>query len=102
MQLALMASAISRHRASFGSVSDENREENASADQTSVAGATARKSKFLISTALAMPVVWTLAIGAFAISWFTICTFPSYLFFWKGGRGYVVSQCQPPGITSSV
>src|ERR1700746_1653038 len=45
-----------------------NREKVVSAEETSAAGATA-SSPSSLSKALAMPVVWTLAIGAFAISW---------------------------------
>jgi len=62
-----------------------NRVENASADQTSVAGATARNPSSL-STALAMPVVWTLAIGAFAISWVYNMYFSFVPLFLESGR----------------
>src|SRR5712675_995643 len=63
-----------------------NREENASADQTSVAGATAKNPSSL-SAALAMPVVWTLAIGAFAISWVYNMYFSFVPLFLESGRG---------------
>jgi cyanate permease len=62
-----------------------NREENASADQTSVAGSASNPSS--LSTALAMPVVWTLAIGAFAISWVYNMYFSFVPLFLESGRG---------------
>jgi cyanate permease len=63
-----------------------NRQEVASAEETSAAGATARNPSSL-STALAMPVVWTLALGAFAISWVYNMYFSFVPLFLESGRG---------------
>jgi cyanate permease len=63
-----------------------NREEVVSAEETSAAGATA-SSPSSLSKALAMPVVWTLAIGAFAISWVYNMYFSFVPLFLESGRG---------------
>src|SRR5712671_6832976 len=63
-----------------------NSQEVASAKETSAAGATARNPSSL-SKALAMPVVWTLALGAFAISWVYNMYFSFIPLFLESGRG---------------
>ena len=63
-----------------------NSEEVASSEETSVAGATAKNPSSL-SKALAMPVVWTLALGAFAISWVYNMYFSFVPLFLESGRG---------------
>jgi cyanate permease len=63
-----------------------NRQQVASAEETSAAGDTARNPSSL-STALAMPVVWTLALGAFAISWVYNMYFSFVPLFLESGRG---------------
>jgi cyanate permease len=63
-----------------------NSQEVASAEETSAAGATARNPSSL-SKALAMPVVWTLALGAFAISWVYNMYFSFIPLFLESGRG---------------
>jgi cyanate permease len=63
-----------------------NSQEVASAEETSAAGATARNPSSL-SKALAMPVAWTLALGAFAISWVYNMYFSFVPLFLESGRG---------------
>src|SRR6267154_1955067 len=63
-----------------------NSQEVASAEETSAAGATARNPSSL-SKALAMPVVWTLALGAFAISWVYNMYFSFIPLFLESERG---------------
>ncbi len=63
-----------------------NNHEVASAEETSAAGATARNPSSL-SKALAMPVVWTLALGAFAVSWVYNMYFSFVPLFLESGRG---------------
>src|SRR5216684_1111828 len=63
-----------------------NSQEVASAEETSAAVATARNPSSL-SKALAMPVAWTLALGAFAISWVYNMYFSFVPLFLESGRG---------------
>src|SRR5713226_4474052 len=63
-----------------------NSQEFVAAKETSAAGATARNPSSL-SKALAMPVVWTLALGAFAISWVYNMYFSFIPLFLESGRG---------------
>src|SRR5260370_18920147 len=63
-----------------------NNQQVASAEETSAAGATARNPSSL-SKALAMPVAWTLALGAFAISWVYNMYFYFVPLFLESGRG---------------
>src|SRR6202140_3949781 len=63
-----------------------NSQEVASAKETSAAGATAKNPSSL-SKALTMPVVWTLALGTFAISWVYNMYFSFVPLFLESGRG---------------
>src|ERR1700682_4148337 len=63
-----------------------NSQEVISAEQTPVAGATARNPSSLAKV-LAMPVAWTLAVGAFAISWVYNMYFSFVPLFLESGRG---------------
>jgi cyanate permease len=63
-----------------------NSQEAISAEQTSPAGATARNPSSLAKV-LAMPVAWTLAVGAFAISWVYNMYFSFVPLFLESGRG---------------
>ncbi len=63
-----------------------NSQEVVSAEETSPADATARNPSSL-SKALAMPVAWTLALGAFAISWVYNMYFSFVPLFLESGRG---------------
>src|SRR6266481_7965355 len=62
-----------------------NSQEVVSAEETSPADATARNPSSL-SKALAMPVAWTLALGAFAISWVYNMYFSFVPLFLESGR----------------
>jgi cyanate permease len=63
-----------------------NREEVAPAKEISAAGVNPKNPSSL-SKALAMPVVWTLALGAFAISWVYNMYFSFVPLFLESGRG---------------
>jgi cyanate permease len=63
-----------------------NNREVVSAKETSTAGATAKNSSSL-SRALTLPVVWTLSLGAFAISWVYNMYFSFVPLFLESGRG---------------
>jgi MFS family permease len=63
-----------------------NNQEAVSAEATSAAGAAAKSSSSL-SKALTMPVTWTLALGAFAISWVYNMYFSFVPLFLESGRG---------------
>jgi cyanate permease len=63
-----------------------NRQEVVSAEGTSAAAANA-KSPNSLSKALTMPIVWTLALGAFAISWIYNMYFSFVPLFLESGRG---------------
>jgi cyanate permease len=63
-----------------------NTQEVVSAEETPAAGATARNPSSL-SKVLTMPVTWTLALGAFAISWVYNMYFSFVPLFLESGRG---------------
>jgi len=63
-----------------------NSQEVASAEETSVAGATAKNPSSL-SKVLTMPVVWTLALGIFAVSWVYNMYFSFVPLLLESGRG---------------
>jgi cyanate permease len=63
-----------------------NSQEVISAEQTPAAGVTARNPSSLAKV-LAMPVAWTLAVGAFAISWVYNMYFSFVPLFLETGRG---------------
>jgi cyanate permease len=68
-----------------------NSKQVVSAETTSPAGATARNPSSL-SKVLTMPVAWTLAVGAFAISWVYNMYFSFVPLFLESGRGFSLAD----------
>ena len=66
-------------------------QEVVSVEKTSAAGATAQNPSSL-STALAMPVAWTMALGIFAVSWVYNMYFSFIPLFLESGRGLSLSD----------
>ncbi len=86
MHLALMGSASSPRR-SFGWLSDEISQELVSAEGDISGSAPLPRIRVPSRRALTMPVVWTLALGAFAISWVYNMYFSFVPLFLESERG---------------